>query len=298
MLNHSEVYLFSDQPTTCPKCGTRTEITLDLYETPEKTQHHKCLSPKCGFEFVVQVDVGKNNYWGHSSLISKWGMTPIIIIYKITKPLGITFNLKDFNISTYKKSETTKIPKISLRLKELEDAGFKVEFLKIQSNTLDLNLRLIDSQLPEIISFLVKYKYTFGKRKLKDLLEVIKDKNPLKFDISKGHPFYEYKIKNFLTENALGMTPETVWTGVYDATGEIIIVKEDGDVVCYNIYNKNEFQDYLINNTVLEQASTSEDKDNPGFALTSTKAKPYKFGWVYEENGELFIKLNLQIRFN
>ena len=48
-MNNSEVFLFSEQPTTCSKCGSRTEITLDLYETPEKTQHRKCLLAKCGF---------------------------------------------------------------------------------------------------------------------------------------------------------------------------------------------------------------------------------------------------------
>lgn len=108
---------------------------------------------------------------------------------------------------------------------------------------------------------------------IKELLTEINLQNPIGFDVSKGHPFYEYKIKNFLTENALGMTPETVWTGKYDATGGIIIVKVNGDLVCYHIYNKNEFQDYLINNTKFEQASTSEDDKNPGFAKT-LKPKP------------------------
>ena len=139
-------------------------------------------------------------------------------------------------------------------------------------------------------------KYKTVKTKITELLTEINLQNPIGFDVSKGHPFYEYKIKNFLTENALGMTPETVWTGKYDATGGIIIVKENGDLVCYHIYNKNEFQDYLINNTKFEQASTSEDDNNPGFAKT-LKPKPYKFGWVYDDNGDLFIKLNLQIRF-
>ena len=139
-------------------------------------------------------------------------------------------------------------------------------------------------------------KYKNGKSKLIELLEEIKTQNPLNYNISKGHPFYEYKIKNFLTESALGMTPEAVWTGKYDATGGIIIVKDDGELVCYHIYNKNEFENYLLSHTKLEQASTSEDENNPGFPKT-TKSKPYKFGWIYEENGELFFKLNLQIRF-
>lgn len=56
MQNYSEVFIFTDQPTTCPKCGTRTDITLDLFLTSEKTQHHICLSAKCNFEFIMQND--------------------------------------------------------------------------------------------------------------------------------------------------------------------------------------------------------------------------------------------------
>ena len=54
MIDYSEVYTYTDQPVTCPKCGARTEITLDLIETPEQTQHHKCLSANCSFEFIMQ----------------------------------------------------------------------------------------------------------------------------------------------------------------------------------------------------------------------------------------------------
>jgi len=56
MIDYFDVYIFTDQPTTCPKCGSRTEITLDLYLTPKQTQHHICYSTICNFEFVVQKD--------------------------------------------------------------------------------------------------------------------------------------------------------------------------------------------------------------------------------------------------
>lgn len=59
MIDYSEVYIFTDQPTTCPKCSSRTEITLDLFKTPEQTQHHKCLLENCSFEFVIQKDAGE-----------------------------------------------------------------------------------------------------------------------------------------------------------------------------------------------------------------------------------------------
>ena len=245
------------------------------------------LKPTLGFSI-------KSMLGGDSTLFNPAAGTNFI--FKITKPTGQNFNIKEFNSDTLAKSKQTKNSKISLRLTELENLKFKIKFLKIQSDNLQLNLKLIDSQLPEILAYMVYCKYKTGKSKLTELITEINLQNPIGFDVSKGHPFYEYKIKNFLTENALGMTPETVWTGKYDATGGIIIVKENGDLVCYHIYNKNEFQDYLINNTKFEQASTSEDDNNPGFAKT-LKPKPYKFGWVYEDNGDLFIKLNLQIRF-
>lgn len=54
MLDFSEVTIYSDQPTVCPKCGIRTEIMLDLSHTDDQTQIHKCLAENCGFEFVVQ----------------------------------------------------------------------------------------------------------------------------------------------------------------------------------------------------------------------------------------------------
>lgn len=47
------------------------------------------------------------------------------------------------------------------------------------------------------------------------------------------------------------------------------------------VYNKNEFEDYLLNNTKLETASSSR----------------HGFGEIYEKNGSVYIKLNLQIRF-
>lgn len=56
MIDFSEVYTHSDQPVTCPSCGNRTEIILDLAHTLEETQVHKCLSKHCYNEFVVQKE--------------------------------------------------------------------------------------------------------------------------------------------------------------------------------------------------------------------------------------------------
>lgn len=174
-------------------------------------------------------------------------------------------------------------PKIANRILALKKRGFEVKFQNIQSTTLQLNLQLIDSDLPQILAELLLVKYsTPGLALVSATLAQLTVNNPLHFDLSQGHPFYEYKIKNFLTDSALGMTPAKKWTGQYDATGGLIIVKANGELVCYHIYNRNEFQNYLLNNTRFEQASTSR----------------YEFGDLYMESGRVFLKLNLQVRFN
>lgn len=54
MINIISIFSFSDQPTTCPQCGLRTEIVVDNFDTPAKTQEHRCPSADCGFEFIIE----------------------------------------------------------------------------------------------------------------------------------------------------------------------------------------------------------------------------------------------------
>ena len=72
---------------------------------------------------------------------------------------------------------------------------FEVKFQNIQSATLQLNLQLIDSDLPQILAELLLLKYsTPGLALLAPTLGQLTINNPLQFDLSQGHPFYEYKI--------------------------------------------------------------------------------------------------------
>ncbi len=47
-----ESFLSSDQPTTCPKCGNRTEIVNET----DFSQQHKCLSKECNFQFILEFE--------------------------------------------------------------------------------------------------------------------------------------------------------------------------------------------------------------------------------------------------
>ena len=58
MIDYAEVYIYADQPTTCPLCGVRSEIVFDMSHTIHQTQIHHCQNEKCQFKFVVEGERG------------------------------------------------------------------------------------------------------------------------------------------------------------------------------------------------------------------------------------------------
>jgi type II restriction enzyme len=238
---------------------TKTDITIVVHDQRTNQQ------PTLGFSIKSQL--------GSPSTLLNAGKTTNFI-----------FKISNTKLS---KSDIVKINSIDSRSKIMDRINSVLQlkgqfnFIKTERQIFSNNLILIDSKLPEILSQIVYDFYSNDKSNISGLVENMSAKNPLEFDISNEHKFYEYKIKRFLTDIALGMMPSKVWTGQYDATGGYLIVKENGDVLCYHIYNKNEFEDYLFNNTKLDTASSSR----------------HDFGTIYEENEELYFKLNLQIRF-
>ncbi len=171
--------------------------------------------------------------------------------------------------------------KIKDRVVAILSAGATLTFSKTENSNFYSNLQVVDTMFPEMLAEVLKFYYKGDGVTVVELVEKLKELNPFNYDLSNGHSFYECKMKNFLTCAALGMTPSVAWTGRIDATGGYIIVREDGEIVCYHLYNRNEFEDYLYKNTHLETASSGR----------------YEFGTIYEENNKNYIKLNLQIRF-
>ncbi|MEI8271520.1 MAG: HpaII family restriction endonuclease [Paludibacter sp.] len=194
------------------------------------------------------------------------------------------YKLESFNPTPEVIASTNEIEtrsKIKDRIAAINEMGGILTYTTLEQSVFKNNLVLIDSLLPNILAEIIKTFFTSNLSTIEELTTNINKVNPLNYDTSFAHTFYEYKIKRFLTDVALGMTPSKVWTGIYDATGGYLIVKENGDVLCYHIYNRNQFEDYLFANTKLETASSTR----------------HEFGKIYEENGQLFFKLNLQIRF-
>jgi len=169
---------------------------------------------------------------------------------------------------------------IADRLEDIE-YGSDLCFFGMQNETFEANLRRIDTVLPEILAEIIKTYYRKPVRSLVELIDKLDEIESLKSEYGLGKADYVYKIKKFLVAIALGMTPAKKWDGLTVAHGGYIIVKEDGEVVCYHLYNRDEFEEYLFKNSRLETGSPSR----------------HRFGQSYEEKGENYLKLNLQIRF-
>ncbi|WP_439479167.1 HpaII family restriction endonuclease [Chryseobacterium aquaticum] len=239
--------------------SAKTDITIIVHD--QRTG----LQPSLGFSIKSQL--------GNPSTLLNAGETTNFI-YRIS---GAELSNQDIDEINSISSKS----KIKDRILKIKAIGGTFEFLKTQRTIFSNNLILIDSLLPQILSTVVLNFYTSEYSNTQDLVKLSEEENPLKFDTTDKHLFYNYKIKRFLTDVALGMMPSKVWSGEYDATGGYLIVKADGDIVCYHVYNKNEFENYLLANTRLETASSTR----------------HGFGKLYEENGNFYFKLNLQIRF-
>ena len=208
---------------------------------------------------------------------------------------GLKETIEDFNARTYKPEG--RMSKLTFRLQELQQLGCEMKFEKIQSNQLWKNLKMIDGDLPEIIGWSLYYRWVFRDSSLTKISAILEEMDPMNFygGEASEQKLYEYKLKRFLTEAAMGMTSEKPWLGEYDSFGGVIIAKKDGDIVCFHIYDFNLFRNYLLNNTKFEQPSTGEDAKFPGRPRAS--GKNYNYGWLYRKDDLLKIKINLQIRF-
>ena len=160
----------------------------------------------------------------------------------------------------------------------LFDNNCDLKFDSMLSDRFRMNLELIDSYMDRLLAEVIIYMWKMDIQKISEIIKEITHADPLH---KKNSHFYEYKMKQFLSSVALGMLPETEWDGRDQANGGYIIVKRNGDVVCYFLYNRNEFNDYLFNYTKMEKPDTDR----------------HDYGNVLKIWESYYIDLDPQIRF-
>ena len=239
----------------------KTDITIQIHEP--KTG----INVTQGFSIKSQIDTP-------STLINASGSTNFI--YELIG--NVTDDVVD-EVNELLMSK--KHAKVRLITKLLEDNGITLKFKDTNNSALFNNLTLIDSNLPLIVAEMTRIYYCEGISELGLILEIINRNNPLNYRNNNDIPYYEYKVKKMLAAYALGMQSASLWNGVEEANGGYIIVKRNGDVVCYHIFDRPNFEEYLLRNTKMETPSTDR----------------HKFGSIYKDGNEYCIKLNFQVRF-
>lgn len=175
--------------------------------------------------------------------------------------------------------------KVKKRFAAIEKGGAKLTFQKMLSPQFQKNLRKIDSLMPIFLSEYVRAYYTTKATKLTDLTKEVAKSEIIKnlLDVPFSEEDIKYKIKQLLINSALGMVPQTDWDGFFKADGGYIVVKKDGKMLCFHIYNIAQLGEYLFENTKFDTPSTSPDK--------------FDHAYVFEEGKQQYFKINFQIRF-
>ena len=194
---------------------------------------------------------------------------------------GTNFIFKVDRIAQKQVDEFNSLDKFKKKFDYLESINALISYSGVANEILHNNLTLLDLGIESIIATGLLDYYSGKGRTLADITEHITQIDPLLIASRTDQPMYAYKVKQFLLAFALGMTSSKPWYGNFHANGGYIVVKEDGDVVCYHFFDRNDLEDYLFYNTRFETPSTTR----------------HEFGNIYKEQDEFFVKLNLQIRF-
>lgn len=267
---------------TADDLGNRTFKVLELKDFLEKikvTRVKEISTHKADIKMQIQdINTGYEPVVGFS-IKSELGKPPTLL--NASKSTRVQYLIE--GLSEEKFQEINSINKNNdrcyrqSRIEKLYENAKSIEFCKIKSQIFNNNLIMLDSLMPNIFGEIVLLHYREGIYKLVDLAERLTEENPMHYP---RQDIYEYKIKKFLCAVALGMLPATDWDGLDEANGGYIIVKRDGDVVCYFLYNRNFFEKYLLINTRIDRPDSRTD-----------------YGYLYKEGNKIYIDLNIQIRF-
>ena len=232
----------------------KTDISMQIEDT------HTNYIRNVGFSIKSEV--------GNAPTLLNAGKTTNFI-YKV---VGITMEqAQQINVIDTKN-------KIKDRMKTIKEFGGIISYSDMEHPIFKRNLIMVDSSMPQMIGNMLLYYYEEDVKECEKLVEIEGERDPLEYGDTM---MYEYKFKKFLCSCALGMKPAKKWDGLDEANGGYIIVKADGEILAYHIYNRNFFEQYLLDNTIFERASKSK----------------HDYMQLYEKDGEMFIKLNLQVRF-
>lgn len=238
---------------------TKSDISGIIYDRFSESNKEKFLG------FSIKSMIG-----GASTLLNAGKTTNFI--YKIS---GLNHSL----IQEINKINTKS--KIQDRINAIKKYWGSLEFYDVSKKEFKINLKKIDTIFHIFLAQMLLEFFSWRANKVSELVKLLAQNNELKRQYDLNLSDYEFKVKNFLISIALWMMPSKVWDGFTEANGGYIIVKKDWEIVCYHLYNRDDFLTYLFENTKFESSSS----------------KRHDYGLLYEKDWEIYFNLNLQIRF-
>lgn len=171
--------------------------------------------------------------------------------------------------------------KIKKRLFAILEAGGKLVFDRVEAQTMEHNLKMIDTSMCHILSEMLLKFYVDRVSSVKDSVKIIHNESNFKKQINYGDEEHlEVIVKRLLLGVMLGFFTGEKWDGHYTSNGTIV-VKDDGSQVGFHIIDKKNMENYLFECIKFDTPSTTR----------------HRFASVIKENGSYYFKLNLQLRF-
>lgn len=109
------------------------------------------------------------------------------------------------------------------RINFIKSHGGKIQFLKVIDETLDYNLRMIDSNMPMYLGNVLLQSYISGN---KELLPLFLESNQFE-----DKDFATKKLGDFLEGISFGFFPSVKWDGHNQVNGGLVIVKNNGNII-------------------------------------------------------------------
>ncbi|MCU0323486.1 MAG: HpaII family restriction endonuclease [Chitinophagaceae bacterium] len=193
-----------------------------------------------------------------------------------------------FEVSNLDKSKIDEInaidtkTKLRDRIEAIEAFGGTLKYLCPEKETMNYNLKMVDSLMPQIIGRILLAFYKNRISSISKIVDFIHEEGVLMSEISyEDKQYLEHKIKKFLVDNLLGFFAGSKWDGTYEANGTIVM-KSTGDFVAFHIVELESLKSYLYQKIKLDTPSTTR----------------HRFGkLILEKDNKLYFKLNLQLRF-
>lgn len=163
--------------------------------------------------------------------------------------------------------------KIKDRLQKISHYGGKLVFAQCENPIYESTLRKVDSCMPEILAqALLAFFKRETTRRLSDFPEHHSNDENTRQQI-------HCRLKDFIKSSILGIFPTHEWDGNLSANA-ILLVDEHGELLFYHTNRDATLKEFFYKRAFFDTPSSSRNR----------------FGLIYQENGKLYFKLNLQLR--